>query len=50
MEEKETSYKGILKPVPHFKIHLNIDHLRNGSYTLHLTYKNKTIKKITFKK
>ncbi|MEO1487292.1 MAG: hypothetical protein AAFU57_16220 [Bacteroidota bacterium] len=50
MEKKETSYKGIVKPLPHFKIYLNVDHLNEGNYTLHITYKGKTIEKLHFKK
>jgi len=50
MEEKEASYQGILKSIPHFKIYLNVDELKKGSYTLYLTYKGKTIKTIPFKK
>ena len=50
MEKKETSYKGIVKPLPHFKIYLNVDHLAEGDYILHITYKGKTIETVHFKK
>lgn len=50
MEKKETSFKGIVKPLPHFKIYLNVDHLTEGHYTLHVTYKGKTIETLHFKK
>lgn len=50
MEENETSYKGILKAIPHFTIYLSIDHLIEGKYTLHLAYKGKIIRTISFKK
>lgn len=49
MGTKETSYNGILKAIPQFKIYLNLDSLQKGNYTLFLTYKNKTIKKFPFK-
>ncbi len=50
MEKKETSYKGIVKPLPQFKIYLNVDHLSEGDYILHITYKGKTIETLRFKK
>ena len=49
MGTKETSYNGILKAIPQFKIYLNLDSLQKGNYTLFLTYKDKTIKKFPFK-
>jgi hypothetical protein len=31
-------------------IYLNVNHLEKGEYTLNIVYKNKVIKKTTFKK
>ena len=50
MHKKEERLEGTLKPMPHFNIDLKVDALKEGKYTLRLLDKNKTIKKITFKK
>ena len=48
--DKDKIYKGTINEFKKYKIFLNVNHLEKGTYTLNITYKNKVIKKTTFKK
>lgn len=50
MKEKENSLKGTLDSFPERQIYLNINHLKEGSYVLKITHKNKIIKETRFNK
>lgn len=50
MAKKNMIYQGKLQSFSNHKIYLNVNHLKKGVYTLKIIHKNKTIKKITFKK
>ncbi len=43
-------FEGHLEKPPSQKIYLNINHLEKGNYELNIIYKNKILKKTTFKK
>ena len=50
MKKKHTAYKGEIDQFPSKTIHLNVNYLHPGKYVLNIVYKNKVIKKTTFKK
>lgn len=50
MKKKKQSLEGTLNKIPENQIYLNINHLKDGIYTLNIMYKNKLIKKTHFKK
>ncbi len=50
MIKKKKTFEGKLDHFPKHNIYLNINHLDKGIYTLKIVYKNKIIKKTTFKK
>lgn len=47
---KKKKYEGKLEETPTDSIYLNINNLKNGSYTLKIINKNKVIKKTKFNK
>lgn len=50
MANTKKTFVGKLDNLPKHNIYLNINHLEKGIYTLKIVYKNKIIKKTTFKK
>ena len=50
MKKEKSLLEGTLDHIPENQIYLNINHLKDGSYLLKITYKNKVIKEITFQK
>jgi hypothetical protein len=50
MKEKRTTYQGEIDHIPTKVINLNVNYLQAGTYVLKIMYKNKVIKKTTFKK
>ena len=50
MVKNNKTFMGKLEYAPKHKIYLNVNHLEKGEYTLKIVYKNKVIKKTTFKK
>ncbi|GAL61551.1 hypothetical protein JCM19300_1374 [Algibacter lectus] len=50
MAHKNKTYNGKIESLPKHKIYLNVTHLEHGKYILNIVYKNKIIKKISFKK
>ncbi|MCD2260948.1 hypothetical protein [Psychroserpens luteolus] len=42
-------YKGDLKRFTDNKIYINVNYLKKGVYDLHIVYKNKVVKQVTFK-
>ncbi|WP_310992826.1 hypothetical protein [Aequorivita marina] len=50
MSKTKRTYNGSLHYVPKHDIYLNITNLKDGKYVLHISHKNKIIKKTTFKK
>ena len=50
MTKKKHVIEGEIDKFPTHKIYLNIKHLEEGTYTLHIVHKNKIIRKTTFKK
>ncbi|MEO0573004.1 MAG: hypothetical protein AAF039_14950 [Bacteroidota bacterium] len=50
MKKKGLRYEGMLDSIPSFQIRLNINHLKNGKYTLKIVHKNKIIKQTHFTK
>ena len=48
--KKKKGLEGFLDNMPENQIYLNIDSLKDGTYELKIVYKNKVIKKTTFKK
>ena len=50
MSNKIYSLESKIDHFPNHKIYLNVNHLERGEYTLNIVYKNKIIKKTTFKK
>ncbi len=47
---KNKKYTGHLNDLNSTNIYLNINNLKPGFYTLRITYKNKIIKEVKFKK
>lgn len=50
MIKNKKNFTGNIDQLPKHKIYLNVNHLEKGAYTLKIVYKNKVIKKTTFKK
>ena len=50
MIKNKKTFEGEIDHFPKHKIYLNVNHLEKGEYTLKIVYKNKVIKKTTFKK
>ena len=50
MNKKKKTLISNIDHLPKLKIYLNINHLEKGEYILNIIYKNKIIKKTTFKK
>lgn len=50
MRKKQNSLQSKIDRFPDHKIYLNVNHLDKGEYILNIVYKNKIIKKTTFKK
>ncbi|WP_179007588.1 hypothetical protein [Winogradskyella forsetii] len=50
MKKKRTAYQAEIDHIPTKEIHLNVNYLQPGKYVLKIMYKNKVIKKTTFKK
>ncbi len=50
MSKKVKSFKCKIDYFPKYNIYLNVNHLDEGDYTLKIVYKNRVIKKATFKK
>lgn len=50
MKQEESSLDGTLDSFPEKQIYLNINHLKNGRYTLKIIHKNKVIKRTRFNK
>lgn len=50
MSKKRKVYSGTIPVVPSHQIHLNINHLERGQYTLKIMHQNKVIKQTTFRK
>ena len=50
MVKKKLSIEGDINHFTERNIYLNVNHLEKGIYTLKIVYKNKIIKKTTFKK
>lgn len=50
MTKVKKTFEGKLDRFPKHKIYLNVNHLEKGEYTLKIIFKNKVIKKTTFKK
>jgi len=50
MKKKRTTYHAEIDHIPTKEITLNINYLQPGKYVLNIVYKNKIIKKTTFKK
>lgn len=50
MNDKKKTFTGNIDQIPKHKIYLNVNHLEKGEYTLKIVFKNKVIKKTTFKK
>jgi len=50
MSKKVKSFKCKIDYFPKYNIYLNVNHLDEGDYTLKIVYKNRVIKKTTFKK
>lgn len=50
MVKKKQVIEGELNHFPKHQIYLNVNHLEKGVYTLKIVFKNKIIKKTTFKK
>lgn len=48
--KKNKTLKGKIESFPKHNIYLNVNHLETGKYTLKIIYKNKIIKKTSFKK
>jgi hypothetical protein len=50
MSKKQNLLQSKIDRFPYHKIYLNVNHLEKGEYILNIVYKNKVIKKTTFKK
>lgn len=50
MRKKQNSLQSKIERFPNHKIYINVNHLEKGKYILKIVYKNKVIKKTTFKK
>ncbi len=50
MKKKYNNLEGTIDSFPKNQIYLNINHLKDGTYTLSIIYKNKVVKKTIFKK
>ena len=50
MKKVRTTYQTEIDHIPTKAIHLNVNYLQPGKYVLKIMYKNKVIKKTTFKK
>ncbi len=48
--KKKLSYKGDIDRFPSKSIRINVNHLGKGKYVLKIIYKNRVIKKTSFKK
>ncbi|MCO6163842.1 hypothetical protein [Flavobacterium sp. NRK F7] len=49
-KKRKYYFEGHLENLPSQKIYLNINYLEKGRYELQIIYKNKIVKKTTFKK
>jgi len=50
MKKKQLTYKGDIDQFPSKSILINVNNLSKGKYVLKIIYRNRVIKKTTFKK